>query len=48
MGFELRVLGPPAIEREGEPQRLAGRKSWGLLAYLLLESGAPTRQQLAA
>lgn len=47
MGIELRLLGSPSIVREGEVQRLAGRKSWGLLAYLVLETRGPTRRELA-
>jgi DNA-binding SARP family transcriptional activator len=47
MGSEVRLLGPPLIQRDGGPQRLSGRKAWGLLAYLLLETRPPTRRELA-
>jgi DNA-binding SARP family transcriptional activator len=40
------LLGRPRIEAGGRPVRLAGRKPWGLLAYLCLEPWA-TRQELA-
>ena len=46
MGVDIRLLGPPQITVDGTPRRLRGRKSWGLLAGLLLES-APTRRDLA-
>jgi DNA-binding SARP family transcriptional activator len=44
----IRLLGPPAIERDGllaVPPR--GRKSWALLAYLLLAERPPGRRHLA-
>lgn len=47
MALEIRLLGPPAIRWDGETRRLSGRKSWGLLAYLVLESRSPTRRELA-
>jgi tetratricopeptide (TPR) repeat protein len=37
MGVEIRLLGPPQIVVDGAPRRLKGRKSWGLLANVLLE-----------
>ena len=44
----IRLLGPPAIERDGEPVRAPrGRKSWALLAYLLLAERPPSRRHLA-
>lgn len=44
----IRLLGRPSIERTGgEPYRLRSRKSWALLAYLLLCGGTPTRSQVA-
>jgi DNA-binding SARP family transcriptional activator len=43
----ISLLGKPQIHLEDEPTRLSGRKPWGLLAYLLLESRPPTRRQLA-
>jgi DNA-binding SARP family transcriptional activator len=46
MGVDIRLLGPPQISVDGAQRRLKGRKSWGLLAGLLLESN-PTRRELA-
>jgi DNA-binding SARP family transcriptional activator len=44
----IRLLGPPAIERDGQPVRAPrGRKAWGLLAYLLLAERPPSRKHLA-
>jgi DNA-binding SARP family transcriptional activator len=40
------LLGRPRIEAGDRPVQLAGRKPWGLLAYLCLEPWA-TRQELA-
>lgn len=46
--LKIRLLGRPSIERlGGPPYRLRSRKSWALLAYLLLCEGTPTRSQLA-
>ena len=48
MTLRIRLLGRPGIERpNGETYRLRSRKSWALLAYLLLSETAPTRSQLA-
>jgi DNA-binding SARP family transcriptional activator len=47
MGMRIRLLGPPGIEFEGDARELAGRKTWAMLAYLLLEPRAPTRRELA-
>jgi DNA-binding SARP family transcriptional activator len=41
--LEIRLLGAPALFRDGTPVPLTGRKTWGLLAYLLLEPRPPTR-----
>ena len=47
--LSIRLLGRPGIERaDGATYRLRSRKSWALLAYLLLTEVAPTRSQLAA
>ncbi len=46
MSLRIRLLGRPALEREGAAVRLEGRKTWALLAYVLLESRAPTRRAL--
>ena len=44
----IRLLGRPTIERAGaDVYRLRSRKSWALLAYLLLADAPPTRRQLA-
>ena len=41
MGFELRILGPFEVDRDGRPVRLGGRKQRTLLAVLALQAGAP-------
>lgn len=44
----IRLLGPPAIEREGRQIRPPrGRKAWALLGYLLLAERPPSRKHLA-
>jgi DNA-binding SARP family transcriptional activator len=44
----IRLLGPPAIERDGVPAPPPrGRKAWALLAYLLLAERPPSRRHLA-
>ena len=44
----IRLLGPPAIERDGVPATPPrGRKAWALLAYLLLAERPPGRRHLA-
>ena len=44
----IRLLGPPVIERDGEPVRQPrGRKAWALLGYLLLAERPPSRRRLA-
>ncbi len=44
----IRLLGPPAIERDGKPARsLRGLKAWALLSYLLLADRIPSRKHLA-
>ena len=47
MTIRIQLLGRPLIEVDGERRRLAGRKPWALLAFLLLESTGPTRRELA-
>lgn len=47
MGMRIRLLGPPEMEVDGASRALPGRKTWALLAYLLLEPRAPTRRELA-
>jgi DNA-binding SARP family transcriptional activator len=44
MGVDIRLLGPPQICVDGHPRRLKGRKSWGLLANLLLEARTTRRE----
>lgn len=44
----IRLLGPPAIERDGRRMRSPrGRKAWALLGYVLLAQRSPGRQHLA-
>jgi DNA-binding SARP family transcriptional activator len=44
----IRLLGPPAIEREGRPvPPPRGRKAWALLAYVLLAQRPASRRHLA-
>jgi len=46
MSLRIRLLGRPTLERNGVHVRLEGRKTWALLALVLLESPPPTRRQL--
>jgi DNA-binding SARP family transcriptional activator len=44
----VRLIGPPALERDGVPVRAPrGRKAWALLAYVLLAERPPSRSRLA-
>jgi DNA-binding SARP family transcriptional activator len=44
----IRLLGPPSIEHGGSPVRPPrGRKTWAVLAYLLLADRPPSRKRLA-
>jgi len=46
--YAIRLLGPPAIELDGQPVRSPrGRKAWALLTYLLLAERPPSRRHLA-
>lgn len=46
--YTVRLLGPPAIELDGQPVRSPrGRKAWALLSYLLLAERPPSRRHLA-
>ncbi len=48
-GLAVHLLGPPRIEVDAAPgYRYRSRKSWALLAFLLLGERAPTRSQLAS
>ncbi len=49
MTLQVHLLGRPRLAREtGEAYRFRSRKSWALLAYLILSDRAPTRVQLAS
>ena len=49
MSLAVRLLGKPAIERDGVPvQAPRGRKAWGLLLYLVLSERPPPRARLAS
>jgi DNA-binding SARP family transcriptional activator len=44
----IRLLGRPAIERDGQPARAPrGKKAWALLCYLVLAERPPSRRHLA-
>lgn len=48
MSLVIHVLGRPRVDSTGdEPYRFRSRKSWALLAYLLLAERPPSRAQLA-
>ncbi len=48
MTLSIRLIGPPAIERDGVAQRAPrGRKSWAVLTYVLLHERPVSRQHLA-
>lgn len=48
MSRTVRLLGPPGIEpADADAYRFRSRKSWALLAYLLLGTRAPSRAELA-
>jgi addiction module HigA family antidote len=49
MSFSIQLLGRPVVDDgTGEPYGFRSRKSWALLAYLLLTDRPPSRRQLAA
>jgi DNA-binding SARP family transcriptional activator len=49
MTFSIQLLGRPAVgSGTGEPYAFRSRKSWALLAYLLLTDRHPSRRQLAS
>lgn len=49
MGLAIHLLGQPRLERAvGAAYQFRSRKSWGLLAYLILAERPPTRSQLAS
>src|SRR3954454_1596767 len=48
-GLVIALLGRPGLETEGTSgYRFRSRKSWAVLAFLLLGERAPSRSQLAA
>lgn len=47
MALIIELLGYPRIVRDTVESQPRGRKSWGLLAYLLLASQPPSRERLA-
>ncbi|MEU4693633.1 BTAD domain-containing putative transcriptional regulator [Actinoplanes sp. NPDC023714] len=47
MGLSVHLLGPPRVRREGVPYQVRSRKSWALLACLLLGDRPQTRARLA-
>jgi DNA-binding SARP family transcriptional activator len=49
MSITIELLGRPRITRDSQHEyRFRSRKSWGLLAYLILSEHPPARSQLAA
>lgn len=49
MSLAIHLLGPPRIERRsGHEYQVRSRKTWALLAYLLLSERPPLRTQLAS
>ena len=49
MTFAVHLLGRPRVEHAGgSPYRFRSRKSWAVLAYLILAERPPTRTQLAS
>src|SRR5215469_1491408 len=49
MSITIHLLGPPRIVRDpGDAYKFRSRKSWGLLAYLILSEHPPARSQLAS
>ncbi|MEA2303620.1 MAG: hypothetical protein QOH43_900, partial [Solirubrobacteraceae bacterium] len=49
MSLAIRLLGKPQIERDGVPvQPPRGRKTWALLAYLVLCERPPPRSRVAS
>jgi DNA-binding SARP family transcriptional activator len=49
MSITIQLLGRPHATRDGrEVYKFRSRKSWGLLAYLIMSEHTPTRSQLAS
>jgi DNA-binding SARP family transcriptional activator len=47
VGLSIELLGPPAVDADGVAIRLPDRKTWGLLAYLLVAERPTSRTRLA-
>jgi DNA-binding SARP family transcriptional activator/tetratricopeptide (TPR) repeat protein len=47
-GLEIRLLGPPEVLHDGKPVKFAARKVLALFVYLVVESGAHSREKLQA
>ena len=49
MSLVIHLLGRPSLERDsGEAYQFRSRKSWAVLAYLILSERSPTRSQLGS
>ena len=49
MGLAIHLMGRPYVERTGGgAYRFRSRKSWAVLAYLVLGERPPTRSQIAS
>ena len=49
MSLTIHLLGRPRIERpSGDVYQFRSRKSWALLAFLILNDRPPSRRQLAS
>src|SRR5262245_39543775 len=46
-GLKLFCLGPPRLERDGQPVAMALRKGWALLVYLAVTQKPHSRDSLA-
>lgn len=47
MKLQIQLLGPPNVERLGRTAQPRGRKTWGLLAYLVLNKTSVSRQSVS-
>jgi DNA-binding SARP family transcriptional activator len=49
LGLTIHLLGPPRVERDGQPvDPPRGHKPWGLLAYLLRSHAPSSRERIAS
>ena len=48
MRLDIRLLGPPSVERDGVPVEVDTRKAIALLARLVVDQGSHARDVLAA